>query len=60
MGVRGDAGEGPLGGGRDKDITVNLTLRVGGTSVDVTGVLVPTGAGTWQLKPRGSGDIVIK
>ncbi|MCH7476332.1 MAG: hypothetical protein IIA27_16935, partial [Gemmatimonadetes bacterium] len=55
-----DDGSGPLEVVLDKDITFNLTLMVGGTIVDVTGVLVPTGAGTWQLKPRGSGDIFIK
>ena len=55
-----DDGWGPLEVVLDKDITFNLTPLVGGTIVDVTGVLVPTGAGTWQLKPRGSGDIFIK
>ena len=55
-----DDGSGALEVVLDKDITFNLTPLVVGTIVDVTGVLVPTGAGTWQLKPRGSGDIFIK
>lgn len=55
-----DDGSGLLEVVLDKDITFNLTTLVVGTIVDVTGVLVPTGVGTWQLKPRGSGDIFIK
>jgi hypothetical protein len=41
----------------DQDINFNLGIYVVGLSVDATGLLVPTGAGTWQLKPRGDSDI---
>lgn len=41
----------------DQDITFNTGVYVVGLSVDVTGLLVPTGGGTWQLKPRSDADI---
>lgn len=33
---------------------------VGGAILDVTGVLVPTGTGSWRLKPRSGTDITIR
>lgn len=41
----------------DQDIAFNLGTYIVGLSVDAVGLLVPTGAGTWQLKPRGDSDI---
>ena len=55
-----DDGSGPLEVVLDKDITFNLTPLIGGVVVDVTGVLVPTGGGAWQLKARSAGDVIIK
>lgn len=37
-----------------------LTPLVPGAIVEVTGVLVPTGTGTWRLKPRLTTDVIVK
>ena len=55
-----DDGSGALQVVVDKDITFNLTPLVGGVVIHVTGVLVPTGGGVWQFKPRSAGDAIVK
>ena len=44
----------------DGDAGIDGTPYQAGAEIDVTGVLVPTGTGTWRLKPRGSGDLTIR
>ncbi len=43
------------------DATLNIPRTVfrPGRSINVRGVLVPTGAGSWTLKPRDAGDLVV-
>jgi DNA/RNA endonuclease YhcR with UshA esterase domain len=51
-------GTGPLDAVLDGDIVFNLgPFLVPGAYVSVTGLLVPTGSGTWQLKPRAEADV---
>ena len=43
----------------DENITFNLPWMLpDSTAARVTGVLVPTGTGTWRMKPRSQADIV--
>jgi hypothetical protein len=35
-------------------------LFIPGARFDITGVLVPTGAGTWRLKPRSALDLTLR
>ena len=43
----------------DENITFNLPWMLpDSTAARVTGVLVPTGTGSWQMKPRSQADIV--
>ena len=54
-----DDGSGVLEVVLDVDIGFFLVPLVPSVVIDVTGVLVPTGSGAWQLKPRNGGDVVI-
>jgi hypothetical protein len=40
----------------DKDVTFATGAYVPGALLNVAGVLVPTGTGAWQLKPRSAAD----
>ena len=53
-------GSGALAIVLDGDAGIDGTPYQAGAEIDVTGVLVPTGTGTWRLKPRGSGDLTIR
>jgi hypothetical protein len=55
-----DDGSGPVLVVLDGDAGLTRTPYVPGVVIDATGVLVPTGAGTWVLKPRNNGDLVVK
>ncbi|HEX9729015.1 MAG TPA: hypothetical protein VGA37_10965 [Gemmatimonadales bacterium] len=44
----------------DQDAGLTRTPYVPMVLIDVTGLLVPTGAGTWRIKPRTSSDVVEK
>jgi hypothetical protein len=55
-----DDGTGPLEVVLDQSIPFSLGPFTVGVVVDATGVLVPTGSGSWQLKPTSPGDILIK
>ena len=55
-----DDGTGTLEVVLDQSLPFSLGPFTVGADVDVTGVLVPTGSGTWQLKPTSPGDILIK
>ena len=55
-----DDGTGTLEVVLDQSLPFSLVPFTVGADVDVTGVLVPTGSGTWQLKPTSPGDILIK
>jgi hypothetical protein len=55
-----DDGSGALEVVLDQDIGFVLPPLVPTAVVDVTGVLVPAGSGTWRLKPRLRGDVVLK
>jgi hypothetical protein len=55
-----DDGSGALTVLLDNDIVFDLTGLDPGVSIDATGVLVPDGAGTWRLKPRGNADVLIR
>ncbi|MEZ4414474.1 MAG: SdrD B-like domain-containing protein [Gemmatimonadota bacterium] len=57
--VRVNDGTGVLEVVFDDDITFNLPwLLPDSVASRLTGVLVPTGAGSWQMKPRSQADIV--
>jgi DNA/RNA endonuclease YhcR with UshA esterase domain len=43
----------------DKDSGFNLSSYVPGVILNVTGLLVPTGSGTWRVKPRSENDVFI-
>jgi len=47
-----DDGSGPLEVLFDSLLQVNTALYIPGDSVRATGILVPTGGGRWQLRPR--------
>jgi hypothetical protein len=51
-------GAGPLTVLLDSQGGFTRSLFAPGRSMIFRGVLVPTGTGAWQLKPRGIGDIV--
>ncbi len=53
-----DDGSGPLEIVVDGDANILLGTIGPGSLLDVTGLLVPTNSGTWQLKPRAGSDIV--
>ena len=53
-----DDGSGALEVVLDVDVGFFLVPLVPSVVIDVTGVLVPTGSGAWQLKPRNGGDVV--
>ncbi len=56
-----DDGSGPLGVLLDQDAPfTSLDPFLPDTVIDATGVLVPTAAGNWQLKPRSDDDLVVK
>jgi hypothetical protein len=44
----------------DGDAVLTISPYVPGVTVDATGVLVPTGSGTWRLKPRVTTDVVLR
>lgn len=45
---------------RDIDFQLNFTTEIIGTTLDVTGLLVPAStSGEWVLKPRASSDVVV-
>jgi hypothetical protein len=44
----------------DKDASLTRTGYVPGAVIDVTGLLVPDGAGAWRLKPRTNADVQVK
>ncbi len=44
----------------DADIAFDLTGLEPAVQLDAIGVLVPDGAGSWQLKPRSGADVVIR
>lgn len=56
-----DDGSGPLTVlvDRQSNIAPNPPF-IPGASVDLTGVLAATGAGTWQLRPRNSEDVAVR
>lgn len=39
------------------DAGLNATTFVPGALIDITGLLVPNGAGAWRIKPRVTGDL---
>jgi len=55
-----DDGSGPVTVVLDQDAGLARTPYVPGVLIDATGVLVPTGGGTWVLKPRLNSDMVVK
>jgi hypothetical protein len=55
-----DDGSGPLNVVFDGDAALTISPYVPGVRMIVTGVLVPTGAGTWRLKPRINNDVVLQ
>jgi hypothetical protein len=56
--LRVDDGSGRLVVLIDRDTGIGTSAFVAGDRVDVVGLLVPTGAGTWVLKPRSPADVV--
>jgi hypothetical protein len=44
----------------DADAGIGTPSFQVGAVIDATGVLVPTGTGAWRLKPRNSGDVVVR
>ena len=52
-----DDGSGVLEVVLDQDIGFFLVPLEPGVAIDATGVMIPTGSGTWQLKPRFGGDL---
>jgi hypothetical protein len=54
-----DDGSGPVVVVLDKDIFVSFGDYTAGAIVNVTGLLVPTGSGTWVMKPRQDIDVVL-
>ncbi len=44
----------------DRDIGFFLAPFDSTAVIDATGLLVPTGSGSWQLKPRSGGDVVVQ
>ena len=54
-----DDGSGPVEMALDSTLGFLGSPVVPGDSVDVTGVLVPTGSGTWRVRPRIVTDFVV-
>jgi len=54
-----DDGSGPVEMALDSTLGFLGSPAVPGDSVDVSGVLVPTGAGTWRIRPRVASDFVV-
>jgi hypothetical protein len=54
-----DDGSGPVEMALDSTLGFLGSPVVPGDSVDVTGVLVPTGNGTWRIRPRVVGDFAV-
>ncbi len=52
-----DDGSGPVVVVLDQDIAFQLATYVPGKTVNGKGILVPTGTGTWVVKPRFNGDM---
>jgi len=52
-------GSGPLTIVLDSQGGYNPSSFVPGRTVTVRGVLVPSGTGSWQLKPRGTSDVIL-
>lgn len=44
----------------DADAGISGPQFQAGAVIDASGVLVPTGTGRWQLKPRNAGDMVLR
>ncbi len=44
----------------DQDVGFFLAPLGPTAVIDATGLLVPTGAGSWRLKPRSGGDVVVR
>jgi hypothetical protein len=55
-----DDGSGPIVIVFDRAIAFNLAPYVPGAVLDVVGLLVPTGGGSWVLKPRSDADLVAR
>jgi hypothetical protein len=54
-----DDGSGPVEMALDSTLGFLASPALPGDSVDVTGVLVPTGLGTWRIRPRIAGDFLV-
>jgi hypothetical protein len=54
-----DDGSGPVEMDLDPQLGLIAPPAAPGDSVDVTGVLVPTGLGTWRIRPRIMGDFQV-
>lgn len=57
--VTGNDGSGPLTILIDAQVGFNQSQFIPGKTMNLRGVLVPTGTGQWQLKPRFSSDISV-
>lgn len=55
-----DDGSGAMEIVLDRDVGFILALLGPTVVIDATGLLVPTGSGSWQLKPRSRGDLVLQ
>jgi hypothetical protein len=53
-------GSGTLEVQLDADAGINSGPFQAGAVIDASGVLVPTGTGQWRLKPRSTGDLVVR
>jgi hypothetical protein len=53
-----DDGSGPVAILFDRDIPFDLRLFAPDTVVSATGLLIPTGAGAWIVKPRSTADVL--
>lgn len=54
-----DDGSGPVDVVLDSILAIPPTAVVPGDSLRVNGVLVPTGSGSWRVKPRGGTDLTV-
>ena len=52
-----DNGGGPLSVILDVDTGISTTTIVPGNTITLVGLLLPTGMGTWLLKPRSNSDL---
>ena len=53
-------GSGPVVVEFDRDIPFNVAPYVPGARLNATGLLVPSGFGTWLFKPRAPGDVQLQ